>query len=351
LTITGLHNDQEQNGGPTLDGSGETNLDTDFVVVDPGVSATFEGFVVTTATDQLASYAAIRDEGNLELDNVELSGNNGPELSLNSGATATIINSGISDGLSTGLVVPTGASATVLNSTISNNVNGLAPNPTGSNVTLENSVVADNSAHDCVHKLTAAHVTTSADSDGTCGVGALSKINPELGATLDNGGPTTSELPASDSPLIGAGTASLCPAVDQRFFPRGSGCDIGSVQVNATQDTTPPACVVTSTNYPGVNGFQGSAAQQTVTVSDPGGSGFGNDGASDADTSGTADPTFNDGAFSDIAISNGSFTVGALPDPAKNAPISITATKSNQAQRTVWSFDLTDWAGLTTDCS
>ena len=349
LTITGLHNDQQQDGGPVLDGSAELNPDADFVVVDPGVSATFEGFTVTGATDSNASYAAIRDDGTLELDNVELSGSNGPQLSLTSPGKATIINSGISDGLSAGLVVPAGASATLINSTVSNNgIDGIQPSSTGSNVTLDNTVVAYNAPKNCVKKLTTAG-DDSLDSDGSCGV-KYSDLDPLLGPTLDNNGPTPSELPGAGSPVIGAGDPAICPATDQRFFVRGTGCDIGSVQVNATQDTTPPVCAVTSTNYPGVNGFSGTAAQQTVTGTDPGGSGFGNAGASDADAAGGADATFNNGAFSDISISNGSFVAPALPDPAAFVPLSITATKANQTQSTKWSFYLTDWAGLTTYC-
>jgi hypothetical protein len=54
--------------------------------------------------------------------------------------------------------------------------------------------------------------------------------NPELANPANNGGPTETMLPASTSPLIGAGTN--CESTDQRGDARNaSKCTIGAVEV------------------------------------------------------------------------------------------------------------------------
>jgi CSLREA domain-containing protein len=57
-------------------------------------------------------------------------------------------------------------------------------------------------------------------------------LNPRLGALLDNGGPTHTHRPLSDSPLIDAAntTLSSCPAADQRGAARPAACDAGAVE-------------------------------------------------------------------------------------------------------------------------
>jgi hypothetical protein len=89
------------------------------------------------------------------------------------------------------------------------------------------------------------------DSDGSCGLiesSDLPNTAPLLGSLQDNGGPTSTHKPRSDSPAIDAGS---CPVTgpypaDQRYYPRpvnlpnagrsdapdaDDGCDIGSVEV------------------------------------------------------------------------------------------------------------------------
>jgi hypothetical protein len=58
---------------------------------------------------------------------------------------------------------------------------------------------------------------------------------PKLGALAANGGPTKTRALLPQSPAINAGDNADCPATDQRGLPRpqGSGCDIGSFQVQA----------------------------------------------------------------------------------------------------------------------
>jgi hypothetical protein len=109
-----------------------------------------------------------------------------------------------------------GASATVRNATFVNS-------GSDSDVSAYNSVFVGVSC------------STSQGSDnvqfpqsGTCPADTL-RQDPKLGALADNGGPTRSMLPASDSPVLGIGQS--CPATDQRGQPRSAtNCDAGSVE-------------------------------------------------------------------------------------------------------------------------
>ena len=76
--------------------------------------------------------------------------------------------------------------------------------------------------------------------------------SPLLGALADNGGPTQTRLPQTDSPLLDAVPPASCQAdgaagitTDQRGVsrPQGAGCDIGAVEVEAAPappTTSPP---------------------------------------------------------------------------------------------------------------
>jgi CSLREA domain-containing protein len=78
---------------------------------------------------------------------------------------------------------------------------------------------------------------------------SLLNTDPQLGALGGNGGPTQTQLPATTSPAIDAGSNPLSLATDQRGLPRtadlagpnaGDGTDIGAVEVS------PPAPPVTT---------------------------------------------------------------------------------------------------------
>ncbi len=62
--------------------------------------------------------------------------------------------------------------------------------------------------------------------------GDLIHSDPLLGPLQNNGGPTYTHLPAAVSPAIDAGSATVCPPLDQRGVarPLGAACDIGSVE-------------------------------------------------------------------------------------------------------------------------
>lgn len=70
----------------------------------------------------------------------------------------------------------------------------------------------------------------SDDPDALCAAGAL-VADPMLVGLSDNGGPTLTSAPASQSPAIGLGTG--CPETDQRGLPRGEPCTSGAVEVAA----------------------------------------------------------------------------------------------------------------------
>jgi predicted outer membrane repeat protein len=81
--------------------------------------------------------------------------------------------------------------------------------------------------------------------DASCGFSTAEThpgVDPRLGPLVNNGGPTRSQLPQSNSSLLDAipvahcsddGASIITPLVDQRgvLRPQGSGCDIGALEV------------------------------------------------------------------------------------------------------------------------
>jgi hypothetical protein len=67
-------------------------------------------------------------------------------------------------------------------------------------------------------------------SDGSCLRFDLTHTDPGLAELSDNGGPTSTRLPAPGSPVIDAG-GTTCSETDQRGIRRQDGrCDIGAVE-------------------------------------------------------------------------------------------------------------------------
>jgi len=193
------------------------------------------------------------------------------------------------------------------------------------------------------------------DNDGSCFAGPTDlHANPLLGPLAANNGPTQTHALLPGSPAIDA-VASGCPppTEDQRSIsrPQGTACDIGAFEVvnttpptttttsattttvaptttttttPATTTTTAPAgttCVVTALRA-------GPPKQQDVTVQNLGGL----------------------ASISNIQIVNGTVRVATFT-PGTTAPVVVTATKSDPAQSTVWSFDATDVEGHITHCA
>jgi len=213
--------------GAKLDGGAVSPYPSDLIVVHARARATLWNLELTTGGG--GGSAAIDDFGGVDLESSTVAGNNGPGLVVQRGAAATVRNSTLSDGLDLGIVDL--GSASLFNATVAGNANGGIDSSSGT-LKLTNAIVARNGAADCTRAATMSD--HSLDSDGSCGVGTLSRTDPHLGRLVANGGPTPTRALSPDSPAIDAGTNSPCPAEDQRHFARSDGrCDIGAFEAGA----------------------------------------------------------------------------------------------------------------------
>jgi len=214
--------------GAKLDGGAVSPYPSDLLAVNAHAKVTLWNLELTTGGGA-GSAAAIDDFGGVDLESSTVAGNNGPGLLVQPRATATVRNSTLSDGLDLGIVDL--GSASLFNATVAGNANGGIDSRSGT-LKLTNAIVARNGAADCTRAATISD--HSLDSDGSCGVGALSRTDPNLGRLVANGGPTPTRALSPDSPAIDAGTNSPCPAEDQRHFARSDGrCDIGAFEAGA----------------------------------------------------------------------------------------------------------------------
>ncbi len=236
LTIEGPADAANVKGAAAdISGSDQTTVD-ELLLVETGVSVKFKNVYITGAGGE--GFPAIEALGANEETKVpgasvtiedSTLATSGSGINLNPGSTLVMRNSTVAHGGATGLV-STEATATIENSTIADNKSG-GINNTGGSITLKNTIVADNKGGDC-----AAEVKTSdhsLDSDGSCGVGTLSKKNPDLSSgLLFIGGSTPVLSVKAGSPVIGAGDSATCLTTDQRGAPRpgvkGDACDIGA---------------------------------------------------------------------------------------------------------------------------
>lgn len=151
--------------------------------------------------------------------------------------------------------------ATITNSTITNNTaasgsSGAFYFATPSQVGIAGTIISGNSGTECGGVVTDGGRNLSDAGDTSCGFGGAGKNDiaaaPKLGALLDNGGPTKTLLPGSDSPALDKvptststgltdavtnAAISLCASgsTDQRGINRpqksDGKCDIGAVEV------------------------------------------------------------------------------------------------------------------------
>jgi hypothetical protein len=118
----------------------------------------------------------------------------------------------------------------------------------GGIINVAGSIVAKSRSGDCVG--TIGDAGYNLDDDGSCGFSAMNNsqtdVDPYLGPLQNNGGPTESQAPALDSPVlnqipVGAtgNSTPLCAGNDQRGVarPQGSECDIGAVELSPTSQT------------------------------------------------------------------------------------------------------------------
>jgi len=222
--------------GAKLAGSAIEPFPSDLLLVEAHAKLTLSN-VALTAGGGGGIAAAIDDFGALDLESSTVAGNSGPGVLVEPGASATVRNSTLSDGLDDGLIDD--GKTNLVNSTVAYNEDGGIESKGTLNLT--NTIIAENVGSDCEGKAnTSDH---SLDSDGSCGVGALSRVNPLLATGLNNNdGPTPTHALEAGSPAIGAGDVSKCPAEDQRHFARAGGrCDIGAYQAGATEGGGPGA--------------------------------------------------------------------------------------------------------------
>jgi hypothetical protein len=201
---------------------------------------------------------------------------------------------------------------------------------------------------------------------GTAGTAAQNLIN--LGFSNFNGGGTETQVPADPNgtiPGVTSGTSSLtnagnpltCAVSDQRFFLKTPGsCDIGAFQKTGSRDTETagPMCKVTALNE-STNPSVASTEQVTATDAM---SGVGPDAITNAtiDTAGStvAWPVVPGTLFAETSPGQSP----ALDYPNNTATgsgsgLALTATKpvgDVTKNDTHWTFDATNWLGITTFC-
>jgi hypothetical protein len=310
---------QQAPPGVKIDGSFVQPLQSDLFTVSAGKKLTVRNILVTGSTD--LSFAVFRINGSLEMYNSTISGNNGMQVAVGFGGNFVGNNSTISDGNDLGMLI--NGSAELNNVTFTNNNGGV--DATQGTLVVRNTILANNDAlgfglPNCFGPVTS--TDHSLDSDGTCGVERTA--NPQLGVTLQQGGPVSVQMPNAGSPVLDTGNNAICPTTDSRMFVRTDGlCDLGAAERGATRDTTAPSCTVTALR-------NGPPKQQDVTAVDSG-SGL------DAD------------AISNLTISNGTVAFTPFTQPSR-ADLVLTATKTDQTQLTRWSFTATDAAGNAKDC-
>ncbi len=213
--------------GAVLGGSAVSPFPSDLLHVEAHAELTLSNIEVTAGGGE-GTAAAVDDGGSVDIESSTLAGNVGPGLLVAQGASATVRNSTLANGLE--LAVVDDGSATLTNTTVASNRGGGIENR--GTLALINTIVAENKGGDCEGRATTSD--HSLDTDGSCGVGVLSRADPRLGRLASNGGPTPTEELEAGSPAIGAGDAARCPSEDQRHLLRPAGlCDIGAYQTGA----------------------------------------------------------------------------------------------------------------------
>ena len=201
---------------PTLSGLGMSEIEELLEIV-PGANLTIRNVEIDFAGGE--GHPAIEDAGALTVEDDALV-NVGTSVLVQSEATLTARNTTISDGRSYG--VANYGTASFYNSTIAYN-KGVGIQNVGEALHLTNTIVAENKGGDCIGSATTSD--HSLDSNGSCGVGALSHTNPDLAKSLTNaGGATPIHALESGSPAIGAGDQATCLTTDQRGAPRPGIC-------------------------------------------------------------------------------------------------------------------------------
>jgi hypothetical protein len=315
------------------------------LTVASGASLLLKGIAITEgAADAPTDFDTIEDNGNLVVDNVSMYNNTGSAISVDQLTTvpsATVDNSSIANGQYDGIENNSG-NLTLNNTTVAdNNTGGIEIGLTAVSTVLNNTMVIanDNVNADCYGSGSVTSQDDSLDDDGSCNVTYSGVADSSIGLPAGEnlvyvGGPTLVYKTTGPAP-INAGDAAVCLPDDQRFFRRGSGCDIGAYQTTGTSqatDTTPPTCTVppggiVESNDPKI------ASTETVDATDPAGIG------PDANVVGT------------FTRGSGTVAVPTITDAASVLPVTASKPVGDlTVGDTQWSFTVTDWLGNTATC-
>ena len=210
--------------------------------------ATFGGGIMIPATEELDNPSRAGNRSIIR--NSEISKNTarfGGAMHFTDLGNLTIENSTLSDNtaFATGGGLVTGADANtsidLLSVTIAHNssLDGGNLYNNSNQFTLSNSIIANAvDGGDCVG-ISPTSLGGNLDSDNSCALDHASDLpeeDPLLGPLADNGGFSKTRSLLNSSPAINSGNSETCEqlqTLDQRFFYRGSSCDIGAVEFDA----------------------------------------------------------------------------------------------------------------------
>jgi phosphodiesterase/alkaline phosphatase D-like protein len=242
LTIEGPTGSPSIKGkAASIDGTSVEPTFAQLFVIEGGVSVTLRNLEIGGAGGLGTPAIEVTPKGSLTIESSTLEGNIGSGVLVDDEGALAVRNSTISEDSEFGVL--NNGTASFFNATVAFNEDGGLQN--AGTLNLTNTIVAENAGGgDCVGAATTSD--HSLDSDGSCGVGALSNKNPLLQQSLLNDGGTTPLHPLKpDSPAIGAGDEAQCPKTDQRGAKRADPCSIGADEYNSTPPTiTVPAEIV-----------------------------------------------------------------------------------------------------------
>jgi hypothetical protein len=357
LNIVADHSFQAPEGvGAAIEVNGAqastTNGNSDFLVVQNGVTLTLEGFNLDGAGIGPGN-AAIHVNGNLVTYGLMMSGSISYAIAVGPAGTATI-NGSTFNGSNQQTLRNQGL-LNLNNTTVwAGGSDGL--DNLGGTFNMTDTIMANNGSpgQECIGGHAANGGPGTISDDSSCGVQVQNDTTLDGQAPIGddgNGGPETTILFA---PGGQTGIGVNCPTTDGRFFVNPGGasrtCDAGAVNNSATRQTAPPGCAITST--------AADHSSQQVTVQDAA-SGVGPQAGPPTDnpsnTLATAYPPPAAAPVPGYAITNEQINNGTIaaftPFTAPSTGgLVLTASKTTTGTPTQWSFTGINWAGVAKNC-